>query len=190
MDDNGKAKDGGQTRSVWLGVDLPEYERDLRRDVRCHVCVVGGGITGLSVAHELALTGRKVIVLDDGPIGGGESGRTSAHLSSMLDARFVELERLHGLDGARLAADSHRAAIDRIEAIAAEENIDCGFLRMDGYLFTPGAGEPAAWGRHPPRWHGRRPWRAARCLTERVTGVGWAMLRREPTGERHGPCAS
>jgi glycine/D-amino acid oxidase-like deaminating enzyme/nitrite reductase/ring-hydroxylating ferredoxin subunit len=128
------------TPSIW-GVDLPEYERDLRRDVRCHVCVVGGGITGLSVAYELARAGRKVIVLDDGPIGGGETGRTSAHLSSMLDARFVELERMHGVAGARLAADSHRAAIDRIEEIAAEEDIDCGFLRMDGYLFTPGNGE-------------------------------------------------
>jgi glycine/D-amino acid oxidase-like deaminating enzyme/nitrite reductase/ring-hydroxylating ferredoxin subunit len=79
-------------------------------------------------------------VLDDGPIGGGETGRTTAHLSNALDDRYYELERLFGEDGARRAARSHTAAIDRIEAIAAAEGIDCGFERLDGYLFAPPGG--------------------------------------------------
>ncbi|HTM18982.1 MAG TPA: FAD-dependent oxidoreductase [Kofleriaceae bacterium] len=140
MDESGTAMDGGVTRSVWLGVDLPDYERDLRRDVRCHVCVIGAGMTGLSVAYELARTGRRVVVIDDGPIAGGESARTSAHLASVLDTRYHELERLLGVDRARLAADSHRAAIDRIEAIAAEEGIACELQRIEGYLFASGGG--------------------------------------------------
>ena len=79
-------------------------------------------------------------MLDDGPIGGGETGRTTAHLSNALDDRYYELERLFGEDGARRAARSHTAAIDRIEAIAAAEGIDCGFERLDGYLFAPPGG--------------------------------------------------
>ena len=77
------------------------------------------------------------MVLDDGAVGGGETGRTTAHLSNALDDRYYVLERLHGEEGARLAAESHAAAIDRIEPIVAEEGIDCDFERLDGYLFVP-----------------------------------------------------
>src|SRR5256885_669165 len=35
----------------------------------------------------------------------------------------------------RTAAESHTAAIERIESIAREENIGCDFARVDGYLF-------------------------------------------------------
>lgn len=44
---------------------------------------------------------------------------------------------MHGARGAQLAAESHAAAIDRIERIVTEEKIDCDFERLDGYLFVP-----------------------------------------------------
>jgi glycine/D-amino acid oxidase-like deaminating enzyme len=95
------------------------------------------GIAGLTTAYLLAREGKSVIVLDDGPIGGGATGRTTAHLVTALDDRYFELERLHGPKGAELAAQSHSAAIDRIEAIVAHEGIACAFERLDGYLFVP-----------------------------------------------------
>ena len=58
-------------------------------------------------------------MLDDGPVAGGMTQRTTAHLSNMLDDGYVEIEKLHGREGARLAADSHTAAIDRIDSPAA-----------------------------------------------------------------------
>jgi glycine/D-amino acid oxidase-like deaminating enzyme/nitrite reductase/ring-hydroxylating ferredoxin subunit len=61
--------------------------------------------------------------------------RTTAHLSNVIDDGYVEIERLHGEEGAHLAADSHTAAIDRIETIVTTERITCGFERLDGYLF-------------------------------------------------------
>jgi glycine/D-amino acid oxidase-like deaminating enzyme/nitrite reductase/ring-hydroxylating ferredoxin subunit len=70
-------------------------------------------------------------------VGGGETGNTTAHLSWALDDRFDRLERLFGSDRARLAAESHMAAIDLFDQICADENIDCGFSRLDGYLFVP-----------------------------------------------------
>ena len=53
-----------------------------------------------------------------------------------LDDRYFELERLHGEQGAKLAAESHAAAIDTIERIVRAERIDCDFERVDGYLFA------------------------------------------------------
>ncbi len=99
--------------------------------------VVGAGIAGLSVAYNLCRAGRRVLVLDDGPVGGGQTHNTTAHLSNEIDDRFTEIERIHGKDNARLAAQSHGAAIDFIERTVRQEQIDCDFARVDGYLFVP-----------------------------------------------------
>ncbi len=99
------------------------------------VIVVGAGIAGLTTAACLLREGRQVLVVDRGGVGAGETLRTTAHLASALDDRFPLLQRHHGADGARLAAASHAAAIDWIEALSAEAP-DCGFRRVPGYLFS------------------------------------------------------
>ena len=104
--------------------------------------VLGAGIAGVTAAYLLSKEGRSVAILDDGPIGGGETSRTTAHLASAQDDRFTFLERHHGAAGTKLAAQSHAAAIDRIESICNSESIDCDFRRVDGYLFNPPDGDP------------------------------------------------
>jgi len=95
----------------------------------------------LTTAYLLAREGKAVIVIDDGPIGGGMTARTTAHLTNALDDRFYELEHLFGEEGSRLAGQSHTAAIDWVEATVRNEKIDCEFQRVDGYLFVPPDGK-------------------------------------------------
>lgn len=92
-------------------------------------------MAGLTTAYLLGKGGRSVILLDDGPIASGETQVTTAHLSSAIDDRITNIERWHGAEGARLAVQSHAAAIDAIERIGTELDIDCDFRRLDGYLF-------------------------------------------------------
>jgi glycine/D-amino acid oxidase-like deaminating enzyme/nitrite reductase/ring-hydroxylating ferredoxin subunit len=113
----------------------PAFE-PLHQNITADVCIVGAGIAGLTTAFLLAREGRRVVVLDDGPIFSGETERTTAHLASALDDGFVRLEKTHGQDGSRLAALSHVAAIDQIESTALAEEIACDFCRLDGYLFA------------------------------------------------------
>lgn len=115
----------------------PMLETPLTEQVTADVCVVGAGIAGMTTAYLLGREGKSVVVVDDGPIGGGMTGRTTAHLVNALDDRYVDLERLHGEENTRLAAESHTAAINAVEAIVEQENIDCEFERLDGYLFVP-----------------------------------------------------
>src|SRR5437868_1573461 len=129
--------DSGETTSPWWAMDETPPFSPLDRHTQADVCVVGAGIAGLTTAYMLAREGRSVVVLDDGPVGGGETGRTTAHLSNALDDRYYNLESLFGETGARLAAESHTAAIDCIERIVDREEIDCDFERLDGYLFVP-----------------------------------------------------
>jgi glycine/D-amino acid oxidase-like deaminating enzyme/nitrite reductase/ring-hydroxylating ferredoxin subunit len=127
----------GSTKSVWMDAAGIPSRSAIAKDVAVDVCVVGAGIAGLTTAYLLANEGRSVVVLDDGPIAGGETSRTTAHLVNALDDRYYELESMHGEKGARMAAESHSAAIDRIEAIVAKEKIECDFERLDGFLFVP-----------------------------------------------------
>jgi glycine/D-amino acid oxidase-like deaminating enzyme/nitrite reductase/ring-hydroxylating ferredoxin subunit len=87
-------------------------------------------------AYLLAKAGKSVIVLDEKPIGGGETGRTSAHLASAIDDRFLEIEKNRGVEAAMVQYESHAAGIDLIERIVSEHRIDCDFSRVDGYLFA------------------------------------------------------
>ncbi|MBA3697375.1 MAG: FAD-dependent oxidoreductase [Planctomycetes bacterium] len=110
----------------------------MNRSLSTEVCVVGGGIAGLTTAYALAREHVPVVLLEADQIGAGETGRTSAHLANALDDRFHRLERLHGRDGARLAAESHTAAIDLIATICQRHDIACDFRHVDGFLFAHG----------------------------------------------------
>lgn len=131
--------ESGKTISLWMATARVPEQAALTEDTHANVCIVGAGIAGMTTAYLLAHEGRSVVVLDDGRIGGGMTERTTAHLSNAIDDRYFEIERLHGQGGAKLAAQSHTAAMDRIESIVVEEGIDSDFERLDGYLFvSPG----------------------------------------------------
>lgn len=128
---------------LWRSPGLRHPPGGLEDNAEAEVVVIGAGVAGLTTAYLLAREGRSVIVLDGMGVAAGETSRSTAHLSSALDNRFMNLERWHGPLGARLAADSHVAAIDEIERIIGREGIHCDFTRLDGYLFNP-AESPSA----------------------------------------------
>jgi glycine/D-amino acid oxidase-like deaminating enzyme/nitrite reductase/ring-hydroxylating ferredoxin subunit len=126
-----------RTQSLWRRPPwLPRFT-PLGEDIKADVCVIGGGIAGLTTALLLARDKCDVVLLERGLIASGETTNTTAHLSNALDDRYADLEDLFGRDGARLAQESHTAAIERIESICLEHGIECDFARVDGYLFKP-----------------------------------------------------
>ena len=89
------AHTSGTKVPVWLATDpyknfqtFPKLETDI---LHTDVCIVGGGIAGISLAYELLERGTKVTLIEAREILSGESGRTSGHLASALDDHFYEL---------------------------------------------------------------------------------------------------
>src|SRR5688572_10955437 len=125
----------GENQSYWID-SVPQLSFEtLKNDIDTDVLVIGAGIAGLTTAYCLASSGRKVVVIEDGLPGSGESGRTTAHLTNALDDRYYTLQKIFGDEKTKLAAESHSAAIDWIEETIRKENIDCDFIRLDGHLF-------------------------------------------------------
>jgi glycine/D-amino acid oxidase-like deaminating enzyme/nitrite reductase/ring-hydroxylating ferredoxin subunit len=156
----------GENRSYWISSSKPIEFETVNNDIDTNVLIIGGGIAGLSVAYCLSKAGIKVVLVEDGLIGSGESGRTTAHLTYALDDRYYYIEKAFGEDGSRKAGESHAAAINWIEKTIKEENIDCNFSHVNGYLFihpsdtkenlekefeaTQKAGLPTQWLDHVP----------------------------------------
>src|SRR5436190_23894395 len=128
MNNHREKETSGAHTSLWLQtIEHPIKYNRLTENKECDVVIVGGGIAGVTTAYCLSKTGKKVILVEDGYIGSGETGRTTAHLVTALDDRYYELERIYGKEDVRTIAQSHRAAIDFVEKVIAEENISCQF---------------------------------------------------------------
>ena len=84
------------------------------------VVVVGGGVLGVSTARSLARSGARVVLVTEGPLASGASGRSLSWLNS----------------AGQRSADYHRlrmAGLDRYRTLAAAHP-DAGWLRFDGGL--------------------------------------------------------
>jgi glycine/D-amino acid oxidase-like deaminating enzyme len=129
------SRTSGENLSYWLDTSPALHYEALQHELSAEVLIIGGGIAGLTTAYALSKAGRQVVLVEDGNIGSGESGRTTAHITHALDDRYFLIEDMFGEEDAHKVAASHTAAIDWIESAVAAEGIDCHFRRVPGYLF-------------------------------------------------------
>src|SRR5881227_220138 len=130
----------GANPSFWERTAQKFYTRPLTENLTADVCIIGAGIAGVTTAYLLARENRQVVLIDDGPVGGGMTGRTTAQFVTLVDDGYDEIEKILGEEFSRLCAESQAAAIDRVESIVNAEKIDCDFERVEGYLFLPPGG--------------------------------------------------
>ena len=122
------------TSTVPFWQDRPYAPRPaLNGDVRCEVCVIGGGIGGVATAHHLAERGIHSILLEAATVAGGASGRNGGFLIAGAAPMYHETSRLWGALRARRV---HQATLDGQAALVrlAEEVGAAGALRITGLL--------------------------------------------------------
>jgi glycine/D-amino acid oxidase-like deaminating enzyme len=97
--------------------------------------VVGGGVLGVSTAHQLARAGAEVVLMTEGELTSGASGRSL----SWLNSAGVRAEAYHRL---------RMAGIDRYRTLAAHHRVS-DWLRFDGGL----SWTTAAQAQRMQEWH-------------------------------------
>ena len=66
------------TSTLWQATCRIAPRPALDEDTSSDVCVIGAGIAGMTTAYLLAVQGNRVVVVDDGSIGGGMTSHTTA----------------------------------------------------------------------------------------------------------------
>ena len=130
-------KRDGATISIWQH-KMPEYipKNNLIGDQIYDVLIVGGGITGLATGLLLQQSGKKCLIAEAKNIGFGTTGGTTAHLNTVLDSSYAEIERNFGENAAALVCSSALQAIELVEKNIQDFSINCGYSKKNGYLFS------------------------------------------------------
>ena len=125
----------GLANTPWNHQSIEQRFPALETNTSADVVLVGDGIAGLSCALDLARGGKNVVVLEGRVRGGGQTGRTTAHLMVWLDDYYCNAINMHGVEKAKLASQSLADDNDVIETNCTTENIECQFTRLDGILY-------------------------------------------------------
>lgn len=122
--------------SIWSRtVEIPEREC-LKEDIRVDAVVIGAGMSGLLTAFLLEESGLKTVVLEAGRIAGGQTKNTTAKITSQHGMIYKKLIEDFGEKRAALYGQVHEAAIGELERLVKENDINCHFSRLPGYLYS------------------------------------------------------
>lgn len=125
----------GATKSIWQ--DLPPYISVKTNPEQYYdVIIVGGGITGITTGLLLQNSGKKCLVAEAKNIGFGTTGGTTAHLNTILDLTYAEIEENFGEENTKIVLSAAMEAINIVEKNVRIYNIDCDFGERSGYLFS------------------------------------------------------
>lgn len=126
-----------KTEPYWWDAARPGLPPVEKLPARADIVVIGGGITGLVAALDLARGGRHVVVLDRDAIGAGASTRNAGYLGRTLKHGFAEILAAEGLARAIAVYTEMQAAFDSVADLIRDEGIDCGFTRCGRFTAAP-----------------------------------------------------
>ncbi len=121
----------------WPTIDgLPAAFPPLNADVPCDVAVIGAGITSALIAERLAGAGMHVVIVDKRDAGAGSTSASTALLQFELDVEMQALARNYGEDAAALAYRTCADAIEQMDALTRDLDVDCGFRRQTSLYYA------------------------------------------------------
>ena len=127
--------------SFWTQNFKSKSYESLDKNLNVDVCIIGGGITGISCGYYLAKNNLNVCILEKDKIMEKTSGHTTAKITSQHGLIYKYLYDSYGEDTARKYLESNQEAITNIKNIIDSEDIDCDFEFQNNYVYTTGANE-------------------------------------------------
>lgn len=122
--------------SYWITSAPKSDYPTLNEDITADVCIVGGGIAGISAAYLLAKEGVKVALIEANQVLHGTTGHTTAKITSQHSLIYTRLKQEVGEEKARLYAQANDNAIRMIAQLVEENDIDCDFAWLPAYVYT------------------------------------------------------
>ncbi len=125
------------TNSIWdeTITHTPKYN-NLKNNISTYVCIIGGGITGISTGYMLYKNSVDFVLLEKNKICNSTTKFSTAKITSQHGLIYSDIAKKYGLKYAKLYLDANNEAINNIKKIIQNEKIDCDFENQDSYIFT------------------------------------------------------
>ncbi len=121
-------------KSIWE-TSLTKFER-LEEDKVCDVCIVGGGITGISLAYYLKDTSLKTVLIEQDQLASSTTMRSTAKLTYLQKDMLTKIQKYRGKSWAKKYYQAQKDAISEIVSIIKKEKISCHLEKSPSYLFV------------------------------------------------------
>lgn len=122
--------------SIWRStVEIPPRD-PLEGELSVEAAVIGAGMAGILTAYLLEENGVNTVVLEADRIASGQTGNTTAKITSQHGLCYDRLIGQIGKKKAALYGRAHEDAILEYERIISKENIVCHFQKLPAYLYS------------------------------------------------------
>ncbi len=122
--------------SIWKQTCKIERREPLRGEIRADAAVIGAGMAGILTAWRLSQEGMRVVILEASGIGSGQTGNTTAKITSQHGLIYRKLIKEQGMEKARQYALANQSAVGEYEKLIEKERIECEFERKDSYVYS------------------------------------------------------
>lgn len=120
--------------SIWSdSVEFPSFKQ-LKKDIKTDVLIIGGGITGILCAHMLEQAGVDYVLVEADKLCNGITKNTTAKISIQHGLIYHKLVKRFGLEKARMYLDANVAALQEYRKLC--QNIDCHFETKDNLVYS------------------------------------------------------
>jgi len=108
----------------------------LKNDEECDVLIIGGGITGSLIAHQMIKDGYQTILIDKREVCNGSTSATTSMLQYEIDVPLYKLIEMIGEKGAVESYKACSKSIDQIAKLTKEIKSRSGFKRKQSLYFA------------------------------------------------------
>ncbi|HLR65219.1 MAG TPA: FAD-dependent oxidoreductase [Pseudogracilibacillus sp.] len=124
-----------KSSSYWLQNKQRSYE-PLKKDIDCDICIVGGGIVGITSAYLLTKLHYKVVLIDEGQVLSKTTGHTSAKMTVQHGVKYSELIQNLGENEAKAYYEMNRTALEWMKEKIISDNLDCDYAEEAAYVYA------------------------------------------------------
>lgn len=113
--------------SYWQKTTKHPCFKQLNKDIKTDILIIGGGLSGISCAYQLKDTSKKITVVEKDLLGSHTSVHTTAKVTLLQGLIYQKLVKYYNIEIAYLYYQSQKEAIQGIKDLINKEKIECCF---------------------------------------------------------------